>query len=115
VPRNRFLNRAHAYRMPALEQDENVLFTSAPQPPHTPQNPAAAGAPAPDILDDIEQVDDEYADMDEYDLRLAIVERKSLLRFLFPFLDATRIGFQMPAHVVIVYATCAYATMYSFV
>ena len=91
------------------------LFTSAPQPPHTPQNPAAAGAPAPDISDDNEQVDDEYANMDEYDLRVAIVERKSLLRSLFPFLDTTRIGFQISAHAVIVYATCAYATMYSFV
>jgi len=101
--------------MPAMEQDEDVLFTSAPQPPYMPQNLAAAGAPAPDISDDIEQVDDEYADMDEYDLRLAIVERKSLLRSLFPFLDATRVGFQMPAHVVNVYATCAHATMYSFV
>jgi len=99
--------------MPGLEQDEDVLFTSAPQPPHTPQNPAAAGAPAPDIADDNEQVDDEYADMDEYDLRLAIVERKSLLHSLFPFLDAIRVGSQMPA-LVDVYATRTYATMYSF-
>jgi len=109
VPRNRFLNRAHAYRMPAQEQDAEVLFTSALQPPHMPWNPAAAGAPAPDISDEIEQVDDEYANMDEYDLRLAIVERKSFRRSMFPFLDATCVGPQMPTHIVNVYATRTHA------
>jgi len=101
VPRNEFLKWAHAYRIPAQEQDEDVLFTNAPQLPQTPRNPAAAGAPAPDI----EQVDDEYANMDECDLCRAIVEPKSLRRSMFSFLDATCIGSQLPTHIVNVYAT----------